>query len=459
MNYARPSEYRRNGAFAILGSAALAILAVQTTGIIEGNFKFPWTLGIVVLTVVMLDLLMLFSALRLRVKVLVLFAQLLLLIGGGVFIRTFLKMQGSFTGAGVPRLVWKSTLPPDAALAPSRFLRNPLLSTLSRPAKIGLNFSAQSATTPSTIPVFPVIGQPMFPSNSGGNPSAQDGVRSPSSTDLPSPRNSAARRKLTTCLEARTGAVRWQHANTTRFEEGMGGDGPRATPTILDGRVYVMGATGILDCLDGATGSVIWSRNILEDVHAKNLIWGKSCSPLIVDQFIIVTGGDSPGPSLLAFDKQTGKPIWKSGTDQSAYCSPALATIAGRRELVVVNAHSVTGCDLSDGTQLWSFPWPGNWPKVSQAVPFDGDRIFISAGYGLGCSMLHITTDANGTQSVSPLWNNRKLKTEFTNIAVKDNFIYGLDDSILTCLDSATGTKKCATEATATANSSAPAIS
>jgi outer membrane protein assembly factor BamB len=219
----------------------------------------------------------------------------------------------------------------------------------------------------------------------------------------------------------------------------MGGDGPRATPTIADGRVYVMGATGILDCLDGATGSVIWSRDVLADTGGKNLRWGKSCSPLVVDAFVIVTGGDGPGPSLLAYDRRTGNPLWRSGTDQSAYCSPALATIGGSREVVVVNAHSVTGCDLGTGTQLWSFPWKGNFPKVSQAVPFDGDRLFISAGYGLGCSMLHISTDVGGGQSVTQIWNSRKLKTEFTNIAVHNGLVYGLDDGVLTCLDPAAG--------------------
>ncbi len=248
--------------------------------------------------------------------------------------------------------------------------------------------------------------------------------------------------EMVTCLEARTGTVRWQHANTTRFHENMGGDGPRATPTIADGCVYVMGATGILDCLDGGSGTAIWSRNVLADAHANNLSWGKSCSPMVIGQLVIVTGGDTAGPSILAYDRQSGTPVWQSGTDQSAYTSPALASIGGARELILVNAHSVTGCDVDHGGMCWSFQWAGDWPKASQPVKFDGDRIFISAGYGLGCAMLHVDTDPSGVQSVKQLWSNRKLKTEFTNIAVNDGFIYGLDDGVLTCLDSASGARK-----------------
>jgi outer membrane protein assembly factor BamB len=435
------SGLRATWPMAILCVAALATLFVQMASNIEGNFKFPLTAGVILVTVLLLNLWMLFAALPFKAKLFILAVQLLIVIGGVAFIRNFLKMQSSYTGAGVPRLVWKWTPAPDTALPP--------------PAVAAQSASVDLTPTKADWPQFLGPHRDNSTDDSGRSP---DWVAHPPKQLWRQPigagwgsfaivngfaitEEQRGPQELTTCREARTGTIRWQHANTTRFSEGMGGDGPRATPTIADGRVYVMGATGILDCLDGAAGNVIWSRNVLADAQAKNLTWGKSCSPLVVDQFVIVTGGDSPGPSLLAYDKQTGGPLWKSGTDQSAYCSPPLATIGGRREVVVVNAHSVTGCELSTGSQLWSFPWKGNWPKVSQAVPFSSDRLFISAGYGLGCSMLQITTDASGGQSVAQIWNNRKLKTEFTNIVVRNGLVYGLDDGVLTCLDPATGTR------------------
>jgi outer membrane protein assembly factor BamB len=442
MNNPQRKKFRWGWAIAVLIVTLAAMVYVQTNDRVEGNFKFPLTLGVVLSAGLALNLLMLLGGLAWRVKLSTVALQLLLIIGLGLFVNKFMKMQGSYTGAGVPRFVWKWTPPADANLA--------------TPAVEAAGAAVVLTPTDQDFPQFlgphrdNSINDPGLSSDWATHPPRQL-WRRPIGAGWGSfaivngfaiTQEQRGNQELTTCLIAKTGAVVWQHANPTRFTEGMGGDGPRATPTIVDGRVYVMGATGILDSLDGSTGNVIWSRNVLADLHVNNLIWGKSCSPLLIDRLVIITGGDSPGPSVLAFDKSTGEPLWKSGTDQSAYCSPALATIAGRREIAVVNGHSVTGCDLADGTLLWSFAWPGNWPKVSQAVPFDGDRIFISAGYGLGCSMLQIRPASGGGQSVEQTWNNRKLKTEFTNIAVQDRYVYGLDDGILTCLDSQDGTRK-----------------
>ena len=149
---------------------------------------------------------------------------------------------------------------------------------------------------------------------------------------------------------------------------------------------------------------------------------------------MVVTGGEPSGPSLIAYDRETGKPAWRGGDDKPSYCSPALATLGGRREVIVLNALSVSGHDSSDGHLLWRYPWPGNFPKVSQAVGLDHDRVFISAGYGIGCAMLHISADADH-QKAELLWDSRKLKTEFTNVVMDGGFIYGLDDGVLTCMD------------------------
>jgi outer membrane protein assembly factor BamB len=442
MNKSGRRQFRWNWAVCAVVLAALAVVFVQITDRIEGNFKFPWTLGVLVLAVLVLDVLMLLGGLQRRAKLAIVTAQLLVVIGGGVFIQTFLKMQSSYTGAGVPRFVWKWTLPPDASLPapPASVVKNAVdltATNLDWPQFLGPHRDDSVddpglSTDWAAHPPRQLWRQPV-----GAGWGSFAIVNGFAITE-----EQRGKREITTCLEAKTGDVRWQHVNIVRFSEGMGGDGPRATPTIVDGRVYVMGATGILDCLDGATGSTIWSRDILADVHAKNLTWGKSCSPLVIDQMVIVTGGDAPGPAVLAYDKQSGKPVWQSGTDQSAYCSATLAMIAGRREITVVNGHSVSGCDLADGSPLWSFGWPGNFPKVSQTVPFSGDRIFISAGYNLGGIMLHIATDGRGNQSVEKLWSTRSLMTEFTNIAVKDGYIYGLDDGALTCFDSTNGNQK-----------------
>src|SRR5688572_2316815 len=112
----------------------------------------------------------------------------------------------------------------------------------------------------------------------------------------------------------------------------MGGDGPRATPTYHEGRLYALGALGELRCWEAQTGKLIWRRNILSDNDAQNLPWGLASAPLIVDDKVIVLPGGSRGRSVVAYNKVTGAPIWKSLDDRQAYVSPMLVTLAGVRQ-------------------------------------------------------------------------------------------------------------------------------
>jgi len=244
--------------------------------------------------------------------------------------------------------------------------------------------------------------------------------------------------ELVVCYDVRTGKPQWAHAHeNTRFSESQGGDGPRSTPTIFGGRVYAMGATGILDCLDGAGGNVIWSHEVLNDPD-RNQTYGKSCSPLIVDDSVVVTGSPG-GPSLIACHTRDGSRAWSAGTESPAYASPVLATLAGTRQIINVNAASVTGHDPTDGHTLWRFGWLGSMPKNIQPIPLEGDRLLISAGYGLGTTLLKVTSDG-GTLAVTPLWTSLRLKPKLTNNVIYGNFVYGLDDpGVLTCLDLSSG--------------------
>jgi outer membrane protein assembly factor BamB len=245
-----------------------------------------------------------------------------------------------------------------------------------------------------------------------------------------------------TCYDVTTGRLQWTHQDRVRFSEAVGGDGPRATPTIVDGRVYAMGATGLLLCLDGGTGRLIWSHDTLAEHQQKNLEWGKSCSPLIVDNLVVVSLGESAEPSLVAYDKQTGELVWQADRDKPSYASPVFATLAGRRQILSVNAGSVSAHDPADGHQLWEYAWPGKTAKCSQPVPLDGDRVFISAGYGLGSTLLQIASGDGEQLAATKVWSNHTMRTRFTNVVTCDGFVYGLDDGILECIELATGDLK-----------------
>jgi outer membrane protein assembly factor BamB len=252
--------------------------------------------------------------------------------------------------------------------------------------------------------------------------------------------------EVVVCLGADSGQERWSYRYPALFSEAMGGDGPRATPTISDGDVYSLGATGKLVRLDGATGRPKWEANILEDND--NIQWGMSGSPLVYDQFVVVNPGaqreSAKGRAVVAYDRETGKVRWQSGDRKAGYSSPQLATLAGVPQVLVFDGEAIGSYDAQTGQELWSHPWPTS-PEVNVAQPLvlDGDRVFISSGYGHGCAMLKLA-QADGKWSVKELWQNRNLRCKFTSPVYHNGWVYGIDESAggLTCLDAKDGRRK-----------------
>ncbi len=232
--------------------------------------------------------------------------------------------------------------------------------------------------------------------------------------------------------------ARWQ----AKFEEYMGGDGPRATPTWSDGRVYALGALGELRALDAATGRTLWRTNILEDHGTSNLQWGMASSPLVVDNTLIVLPGARNGASVAAYDKATGARVWAAQNDQQAYSSPMLVTLAGVRQLVVFSASRLMGLTLDRGELLWEFPWKTQFDvHASQPLVIGDNRVFLSSGYGTGAAVIELS-QSGGRFAVREVWRNIRMKNQFSSSVLHEGFIYGLDESILACLDASTGDLK-----------------
>lgn len=233
----------------------------------------------------------------------------------------------------------------------------------------------------------------------------------------------------------------WTQKWNAEFKE-SNGDGPRATPTWDQGRVYALGATGELRCLDGSNGSVIWGKNILSDNRASNLPWGVTASPLIVDDKVIVLPGGTSGKSVVAYNKMTGAPVWKVLNDVQAYVSPMVMDLAGRRQIVVVSSSRVVGLVPEDGKLLWSYAWDtNNGINVSQPIAVDQNRFFISSGYGKGAALVEIKGSGN-SYTATTIWENSMMKNKFNSSVLHNGYIYGLDEGILSCLDVNTGERK-----------------
>jgi outer membrane protein assembly factor BamB len=220
------------------------------------------------------------------------------------------------------------------------------------------------------------------------------------------------------------------------------GDGPRSTPTWDAGRIYALGATGELRCLDASSGAVIWGKNILSDNKATNLPWAMAASPLIVDDKVIVLPGGTAGKSVVAYNKNTGAPVWRVLNDTQAYVSPMLVELAGRRQIVVVSASRVVGLTPENGTLLWEYPWDtANGINVSQPIMVDRNRFFISSGYGKGAALVEVKGSGN-SYTASTVWENNNMKNKFNSSVLYNGYIYGLDEGILVCLDVNTGERK-----------------
>ena len=240
----------------------------------------------------------------------------------------------------------------------------------------------------------------------------------------------------------RTGEEKWATGNPARYDNPISGEGPRATPTIIGDRVYSVGSTGLLNCLDLETGELIWSRDFMKDNGTDVPQWGVAGSPLVVDDIVVVSAGGMDGKSLVAYDRETGEIVWQGGDDNSAYSSPLIATLGGVRQIVILNGASVASHDPVDGRVLWTHKWPHQQPNVAQPVPVSSDGLIVSAGYGIGAKRFKIKPGADGGLGASVVWENNRLKAKFANFVVHEGFVYGLDDGIMVCLDAATGERK-----------------
>jgi len=247
--------------------------------------------------------------------------------------------------------------------------------------------------------------------------------------------------EVVAAYDVNTGRELWTQKWNAEFTDSTG-DGPRATPTWDNGRLYALGATGELRCLDANSGAVIWGKNILSDNQAKNLPWAMAAAPLIVDDKVIVLPGGTSGKSVVAYNKNNGAPVWRVLDDTQAYVSPMLVELAGRRQIVVVSASRVVGLTPENGTLLWEYAWDtDNGINVSQPIMVDRNRFFISSGYGKGAALVEVKGSGNKF-TASTVWENNNMKNKFNSSVLYNGYVYGLDEGILVCLDVNTGERK-----------------
>jgi outer membrane protein assembly factor BamB len=245
--------------------------------------------------------------------------------------------------------------------------------------------------------------------------------------------------ELVSCYRLGTGERVWDHRDAVRFYESNGGAGPRATPAVHQGRVYTLGATGIVNALDGRTGARLWSRDAQADTGATRPGWGFAGSPLIVDDAVIVAASGR----LVAYDLASGTPRWTRQTAGGGYSSPQAVTIDGVAQILLLSGGGVTSILPSDGTVLWQHK-DVDATNIVQPALVDGRDVLIAPGDamgGLGIRRIAVARDGN-SWSVQPRWTTRGLKPYYNDFVVHHGHAFGFDGTILACISLADGERK-----------------
>ena len=245
--------------------------------------------------------------------------------------------------------------------------------------------------------------------------------------------------EVVVCYDADTGKQVWLHTDRARFSDASSGAGPRATPTMHDSRLYTLGATGILNCLDPLTGAVWWSENIVEDANAQLIEWGMAGSPLIYEDLVIVNPGGETS-AVAAYDRITGEKLWAGGDHKASYASPQVATLDGVPQIVIYCSEGVCGHDVTSGEHLWSFTWTNmSGLNISQPIVTPDGDVFISSGYATGSALLDVSRQGEQWHA-EPRWTRpNSFKLKFNGGVYRDGYVYGLDEGILSCFDLSEG--------------------
>ena len=246
--------------------------------------------------------------------------------------------------------------------------------------------------------------------------------------------------EVVSCYRLKTGEPVWLHRDAIRFWEAEGGAGPRATPTVADGRVYAMGATGIVNALDAGTGAVIWSRNAPTDTEKTIPDWGVASSPVAFNGLVIV----GIAGRLAAYDAATGTPRWLGQAGGGGYSSPHLVTLRGVPQIVMLRGARTVSVAPADGSLLWEYSsGPPTVSVVQPAFTEDGDVLIADGEAAIGNGIHRVAVSQSGEGwTTEERWTSRSLKPAFNDYVVHKGYAYGFDGSILAAIDLSDGSRK-----------------
>ncbi|MCR9293208.1 MAG: PQQ-like beta-propeller repeat protein [bacterium] len=206
------------------------------------------------------------------------------------------------------------------------------------------------------------------------------------------------------CFDSASGKSLWMHEYEARYAKVGYTAGPRASVTIDDGRAYAVGSMGHFHCLDAASGEVIWQRDLNAEYEIDMPQWGIAASPLVYQALVIQQVAGSQGATMVAFDKLSGKEVWRALNEKAGYSSPIVIQQAGQNVLVCWTGESLSGLNPLNGSVHWSHEMKPTRMPIGIGTPsVDGDLIFVSSFYD-GSLMIRAPKDS---LSSSLVWRAR----------------------------------------------------
>jgi outer membrane protein assembly factor BamB len=250
-----------------------------------------------------------------------------------------------------------------------------------------------------------------------------------------------ADRELISCYDAETGRNIWTQGIESRFDDPLGGPGPRATPTLAEGGVFSLGAQGWLSRVDPHNGELIWKRDLRVVADCSPPMWGFCASPLVVDGHVIVYAGGRNGKGLLAFNATDGELDWSVSAGSNSYASAQLATIAGQVRLLMLTGNGLSIHEPATGEVLLDYQWKSGGYRSLQPQVIDGNKVLLPSGMGTGTRLIEIRTD-EPAWSATELWTTLQFKPDYNDFVVYQGNLYGFDSGIFTCIDLETGERQ-----------------
>ena len=242
--------------------------------------------------------------------------------------------------------------------------------------------------------------------------------------------------KVETCIaiDVATGDELWSVAfGPSEYNHGggnagasgnKGGDGPRSTPTCDGGHVYVYDSHLMLTCMKASNGEVVWQADVEKEYDGPNIKWLNASSP-VVDGSHVYVGGGGEGQSFLAFNKNSGELVWKSGDETITHATPALASINGQKQLVFFAKSGLVSVSAASGSEAWRCKFPFSVSTAASPI-VDGNFVYCSAGYGVGAGFFHIVDSGAGEEAEEIWFKPNKLMNHWSTPIVHDGHLYGI---------------------------------